>query len=519
MTVRSRCGMRVLVVVLLMACVGRLYGDDLSPVETTTGLVQGIREGAVVIYKGIPFAEPPVHDLRWRAPRPVQKWQGVLAAREYKPQCVQVGGPLPTMPVEPISEDCLYLNVWAPAAPARTKLPVMVYLHGGQFRRGSASTPLYWGHSLASTHRVITVNLAYRVGPLGFLVHPDLSAESQYEASGNYGLLDLIAGLRWVRQNIASFGGDPDSVTVFGHSAGAWAVNKLMISPLARGLFNAAIAQSGGDMGPAGTQEGMAVLRDAEKSGVAFAATMGAQSINELRKLPAERIAAARFDGLPEIPHSNAALPIVDGYVIPGDTYETYTAGKQADVPLLIGYNADEGTYLFRPIETAAYIAATRRTYGAFADRFLALFPAATQAQSARSQIRLAAESAFGWQAWSWARAHARTSQRNVFFYYFSGPQNGHGAELPYVFLYEFGGSWSAHQHEIGAKISKYWTNFAKTGDPNCDGLPRWPRFDGAGEKAMYLGESFEVGSIPDLAEHLLMEEYMTSLRRMRSGR
>lgn len=509
--------MRNLMVVLFaVGCAtGYARGDEPAPVHTTRGLVQGVREADAVLYKGIPIAEPPVGDLRWRAPRPARQWEGVLATREYNPQCSQVGPPLPTMPVEPVSEDCLYLNLWAPSIAAKgTKLPVMVYLHGGAFRLGSPSTPLYHGHKLASTHQVITVNLAYRVGPIGFLVHPELSAESEHKVSGNYGLLDMIAGLRWVRDNIESFGGDPGNVTIVGQSAGAWAVNKLMISALARGLFHAAIAQSGGDMGPTRTAEGMAILRDAEKSGVAFAATLGANSISELRRVSAQVISSARFDGLPQIPHSNAALPIVDGYVIPDDTYHLYAAGKQADVPLLIGYNADEGAHLFRPIDTAEYIAATRRTYGSLADRFLALYPASTEAESARSQVRLAAESNFGWQIWSWARIHARTSHRKVFFYYFSMErENGHGAELPYVFLYEFGGGWSAGQREIGAKMSKYWTNFAKTGNPNGPGLPSWPAFDPGTGEVMYLGKSFGPGAMPDRAEHALMDEYMTGLR------
>lgn len=289
--------MRNLMVVLFaVGCAtGYARGDEPAPVHTTRGLVQGVREADAVVYKGIPIAEPPVGDLRWRAPRPARQWQGVLATREYKPQCSQVGPPLPTMPVEPVSEDCLYLNLWVPAVAAKgTKLPVMVYLHGGAFRLGSPSTPLYHGHKLASTYQVITVNLAYRVGPIGLLVHPELSAESEHKVSGNYGLLDMIAGLRWARDNIESFGGDPGNITIFGQSAGAWAVNKLMISPPARGLFHAAIAQSGGDMGPTRTPEGMAILRDAEKSGVAFAATLGAHSISELRKVSAQAISSAR---------------------------------------------------------------------------------------------------------------------------------------------------------------------------------------------------------------------------------
>jgi para-nitrobenzyl esterase len=306
-------------------------------IQTSDGRIVGALESDVIVYQGVPFAAPPVGELRWRAPQPVKARQGVLAADSYKPQCMQVGSPLPTMPVEPVSEDCLYLNVWARARSENRKRPVMVYVHGGQFRRGSPSTPLYWGAELARTHDVVIINIAYRIGALGFLVHPELTAESEHRASGNYGLLDMIAALRWIKRNVDAFGGDPDNVTLFGQSAGAWAVNKLMISPLARGLFHRAIAQSGGDMGPTRTAEGLAVLVDAEKSGVAFAATLGARTIAELRRVPAEDIAASKFDGLPEIPHSNAALPIVDGYVIPGDTLTLYAAAQQAPVPLLLG--------------------------------------------------------------------------------------------------------------------------------------------------------------------------------------
>lgn len=483
-------------------------------VRTENGLVQGTRDRDVVVYRGIPFAAPPVGDLRWRVPQPARRWDGVLKTDTYRAQCMQLGPPLPTMPVEPVSEDCLYLNLWMPAGRVDAKRPVMVWIHGGQFRRGSPSTPLYWGDELARTKGVVVVNIAYRVGPLGFLVHPDLSDESSHHVSGNYGLLDTIAALQWVQRNVAAFGGDPNNVTLFGQSAGAWAINKLMISPLARGLFHAAIAQSGGDMGPTRTREGMAVLADATKSGIAFAGILGARSIAELRRIPAEQITATEFEGLPEIPHSNAALPIVDGYVIPDDTYKLYSAGKQADVPLLIGYNADEGAFMVRPVEPAAYVAATREQYGALADQFLTLYPAGSEAESKRSQTRLWAESAFGWQMWAWARAHAASAKSKVFFYYFSAKdRNGHGAELPYVFMYAFGGPWRSNEREMAEVISTYWTNFARTGDPNGSDLPAWPNFGPQREAVMHLGESSVAGEVPDLPMHLLMDTHMNGLR------
>ena len=488
------------------------------PVSIDTGLVSGVSQGNIVTYKGIPFAEPPVGDLRWKPPRIAKRWKGTLKADTYKPQCMQLGPPLPTMPEEPRSEDCLYLNLWAPAPHGSSRRPVMVYLYGGGFRQGSASTPLYWGDELAKNNGVIVVNLAYRLGPLGFLVHPELTAESPHHAAGNYGLLDMIAGLEWVQRNIAAFGGDPANVTVFGQSAGAWAINKLMISPLARGLFNKAIAESSGDMGPARTAEGMAVLSDAEKSGIAFATSLGARSIAELRRMPADKITAASFSGLPEIAHYDGSGPVLDGYVIPADTFAVYSAGKQADIPLLIGYNDDEAANMAHPIEAAEYAANTRAHYGAFGDRFLELYPASSEVEAARSQTRLRSEEWVGWHVWLWARTHARTSHSKVFFYHFMGPPSFHGAELPYVFAYVLGrpSGWPEGAREMAQTVSTYWTNFAKTGDPNGAELPLWPVFTGEGETTMYLGQTSAVGRLPDIREHSLMDAYMNSLRIVR---
>jgi para-nitrobenzyl esterase len=506
-----------LVLVLMFACLACSRQSNRPQTITESGAVSGVREGDVIVYKGIPFAAPPVGPLRWRAPQPVHRWNDVLQSDKYKPQCMQNWPPLPTMPAEPVSEDCLYLNVWTQAAGAERKRPVMVWVHGGGFRAGSASTPLYWGNELVRRHGVVVVNLSYRVGPLGFLAHPELTAESDHHASGNYGLLDVIAGLEWVHRNIAAFGGDPANVTIFGQSAGAWVINNLMISPLARGLFHAAIAESeGGDMGPAGTSEGMALLAGAQEGGIAFAKSLGARSIAELRRVPADKITAADFQGLPGVPNSNMALPIVDGYVIPDDPYTLYSEGKQADVPLMLGYNADESAHMFSPVATAAFIANTRQHYGTMADQFFALYPANSDAESVRSQERLWVESSFGWHMWVWARLHAQTSHSNVYFYHFVGEGNaGHGAELPEVFLYGFSDLPPGHQRDFAEKVSAYWTNFAKTGDPNGDGLPHWPPFGVQNEVAMFLGASFVPGPVPDRPLHDLMDAYMS---RVRSG-
>jgi len=264
-----------------------------SGLETVVKIDSGWVSGsgtAVRSYKGIPFAAPPVGDLRWKAPQPAKHWGGIRKADKFPAQCSQLGPPLPTMPEEPTSEDCLYLNLWAPATHTKSKLPVMVFFYGGAFRHGSASTPLYASGGLTKATGIILVNVNYRVGPLGFLAHPALSAESLHHVSGNYALLDAIAGLQWVKRNVSAFGGDPNRVTIFGQSAGSQLVSKLMVSPPVRGLFHAAIGESNADMGPKHTNEGMAVLADAEKAGAAFAASFGAKSIAELRKVPADRI-------------------------------------------------------------------------------------------------------------------------------------------------------------------------------------------------------------------------------------
>lgn len=496
-----------------LALVATSTHADTNRIRLDGGWVEGVTEDGVSIYKGIPFAAPPVGDLRWRAPQPASAWKDVYEATSFKPQCMQLGPPLPSMPEEPTSEDCLYLNVWAPARASTAKRAVMVFIYGGQFRRGSPSTPLYWGDQLARNDDVIVINVSYRVGALGFLVHPELTAESEHHASGNYGLMDVIAALHWVQRNAAAFGGDPHRVTVFGHSAGAWVVNKLMISPLATDLFHAAIAESGGDMGPTRTGEGLAVLADAEKSGAAFAATFGAHSIAELRKVSAQQITASTFDGLPEIPHSNAALPIVDGYVIPSDTYSLYEAGKQAHVPLLLGYNTDEGAYITPLTDTATFTADVHRRYGSRADPILALLPTDSDAAAKHSQQRLWAESAFGWQMWSWARVHARTSGSKVFFYHFTGKQNGHGAELPYVFGHPFMRTWDDDDRTTARMISGYWTSFAKTGDPNAVSLPHWPAYSNQEQNVMHLGKDMRVGEMPDEPLHRLFDAHMNSLR------
>jgi para-nitrobenzyl esterase len=472
---------------------------DPQPVKIDTGFVRGVVDDSVVAYKGIPFAAPPLGNLRWRGPQPPGHWKGVLGANRFPSQCSQLGPPLPTMPEEPTSEDCLYLNLWTPAKYSKAKLPVMVFFYGGGFLRGSASTPLYASGGLPRASGIILITVNYRVGALGFLAHPELSAESPHHVSGNYALLDAIAGLKWVKRNVATFGGDPHRVTIFGQSAGSQIVSLLMISPPARGLFSAAIAESNANMGP-----GMLVLADAERIGAAFAESLGAKSLVELRKISAKKITDSPFDPWPN----------VDGYVIPGETYSLYARGRQAPVPLLLGYNLDEGQYFQTPTTATDYKTAVRKEYGSFADQVLDLFPGGTDEEAARSKTQLWAESAFGWQMWSWARINASTSPQKTFFYCFSSKYgSGHGAELPFVFQYPFGAPWDGEQRDMGRKVAAYWTNFARTGDPNGGELPTWPAFNAKTNLVMYIGEKFEAGTMPQLRAHFLFDTYMNAKR------
>ncbi len=307
-----------------------------QPVRIDTGLIEGIQSGASTVYKSIPFAAPPVGELRWRAPEPAPPWNGVRRADKFGPICMQTGVSVPGAPLEPVSEDCLTLSIWIPAKSRGQKLPVMVWIPGGGFTQESASMPLYWGDALA-TRGVIVVTINYRVGLLGFLAHPELSRESGHHASGNYGLLDQIAALAWIKRNIAAFGGDPERVTIWGQSAGSMSVSLLMASPLARGLFQRAIGESGGFFVPpaaTGSAEGL-FLKGAEEQGVKLAADLGATSLEALRKLEPERFLK---DGIAGTTH-----PIIDGYVLPEEPYTVFAAGRQNDVPILIGSNADEG--------------------------------------------------------------------------------------------------------------------------------------------------------------------------------
>jgi len=488
--------------------------------NVTGGTVQGVAADGLGVFKGIPFAAPPIGEDRWRAPQPLKNWSGVKVTDHFASGCMQD----PTMMTfigskEGVSEDCLYLDIYSPAKSAGDKLPVMVWIYGGGFGAGATSSPTYEGGGLAKLG-VVQVNISYRVGVFGFLAHPELSKESG-EGSGNYGLLDQIAGLKWVQENITAFGGDPSNVTIFGESAGGISVSMLAASPAAKGLFHRAISESGGSFAPpsasGGGARGVPTLAAAEAMGKQFLQKLGVNTIAEARALPAGDIRQAQGPGM-----GAGFWPVADGHVIMGDQYLLYEQDRFNDTPILIGTNSDEGALFIRGDTTVAdFEKMVRAGYGDRADVILAAYPHASDQEATQSARDLARDSIFAWSTWAWARQQTSHGKHKAFVYYFDHrtPQspNGatHAAELGYVFrtLDVRGGNPRPEDIAISELISRYWTNFAKTGDPNGTGLPVWPAFDNAKQQVMVFEDEAGAASIPNLKKLQAMDAYFAWLR------
>ena len=425
---RIRSGIVLLATAILMFTSAALASMSV-PVRVEQGMLAGTTGNApdMRVYRGIPYAAPPVGDLRWKAPQAAAQWQGVRQATEFSKACWQTPYPpaaaIYQAQLPALSEDCLYLNIWTSAKTAKDKLPVMLWIHGGGFTRGFAGTRSYDGEVLARKGAII-VTINYRLGIFGFFAHPALSAESGHHASGNYALLDQIAALQWVQKNIAAFGGDPARVTIFGESAGSWAVNALMASPLAKGLFQRAIGESGGLFSP------MKSLAGAEKEGEKLAgslapappakgedaaASTSTDVLKALRAIPAEQLLkAADLD---------TVRTIVDGWVLPQDVATIFSQGRQNDVPLIVGYNSDEGTTLApQAIHLTApmFIGGVHQRYGAEADQFLKVYPATSDEQAVKSYYSAYRDQAFGWEMRAWARQAVKTGHQPAYMYYFS---------------------------------------------------------------------------------------------------
>jgi len=505
-----------LLLIAMLAVMAGTADAQIRDAAVTGGRVSGVVSSGTASFKGIPFAAPPVGELRWKPPQPVVAWVGVKAAETFAPSCMQdtsfvklFGAP------EAISEDCLYLNVWTPANSANERLPVMVWIYGGAFLAGMTSIPAYDGGPLAEKG-VVLVSVSYRLGAFGFLAHPELSKESG-KGSGNYGLQDQIAGLRWVKENIAKFGGDPNRVTIFGESAGGISVSMLAASPAAKGLFHRAISESGGNFGPARlTNEGGATvpsLTVAERTGQKFLGSLGASDIKSARAIPAAKIQGVQ----------GGFWPVFDGDVLPGDQYELYRAKHFNDTPILIGTNSDEGiTFVPGTTQPAAFEEMIRTGYGAKADVILMANPHATVAESTQSARNIFRDATFAWHTWAWARLQSKQGSGKAYVYYFDHrtPQSpggaGHAAEIPYVFRTL--GKFTGPAGLVGAPrpedfamsdlVSSYWVNFAKTGDPNGPGLPKWPVFTDSAQMVMYFDAKSSARPIPNTTQLKALDEY-----------
>jgi para-nitrobenzyl esterase len=491
-------------------------------VQTESGTVSGIHSTGLSVYKGIPFAAPPVGDLRWRPPAHAASWTGTRQAVAFAPACIQVGVSMPGELPPAVSEDCLYLNIWAPAKAetktAHERLPVIVWIYGGGYINGSASMPLYWGDQLAQKS-VLIVTIAYRLGPLGFLALPELTRESPHHSSGNYGLMDQIAALEWIHRNIASFGGDPKCVTIAGQSSGSISVSILMASPLAKGLFQRAIGESGGLFEPLQLAPKF-LLANAEHEGEKYAAALGAPSLKELRRLSASLL-SGNAGG---IVHA-----VIEPYVLPLSPYEAFTLGQQNDVPLLIGSNAEEARAM---VDVSQETAATfdrdlEHRVGQLPPALLAAYPHATDEEARQAQLGLERDLRFGWDMWAWARLQAGTGKSPVFYYSFrqrppfpagsvyAGWGASHFAELWYVFdhLDQSPWNWTAGDWKLAEEMSSYWVNFARSGDPNGPGLPSWAAFTNAESKVQYLAAPITVGGVSNIQELSVFDAVYSTVR------
>ncbi len=472
---------------------------DVNSVELNAGKVSGktTNDRAVKIFMGVPFAAPPEGELRWKAPQPVVPWKGTKACFTPPASAMQ---PTPKpfycwskefmAPESPLSEDCLYLNIWTTAKKAGDKLPVMVWIHGGGFTGGSGTVPLYDGEAM-SRKKVVFVTINYRLGIFGFLAHPELSAESNLKTSGNYGILDQIAALKWIKENISAFGGNPDNVTIAGQSAGAFSVNILMVSPLAKGLFNKAIAESGGmfsRLSPGQT------LKDAEEDGKQVFKNLNLNSIAELRALPADSLlkTEGRFS------------PAIDDVVIP-PILTSFETGNYNDVPLISGWNADDGVSFGTPAKAAQFRENSARRYGEKTESFLKLFPANSDEEAAHSQ-KLMNQLFFGWNNYAWAKLHSEKGRGKSYLYYFKRVPPGepdygafHSAEIGYALhnLYQWNRPFIKTDYKVEEMMSSYWVYFAQKGNPNRDILPIWPAYDVNNPRVIQFGDNIKSVPLP----------------------
>jgi para-nitrobenzyl esterase len=509
-------------------------------VEIDSGLIEGVASdgGRSRVFKGIPFASPPVGALRWREPQPVEPWSGVRPAKQYGCAPVQPAMAddslmrqfsFATPPECGIAEDCLYLNVWTEADTTDSKRPVIVWIYGGGHRVGSGSHPVADGTRLAELGAVV-VSINYRLGALGYLAHPELTrASGAWGASGNYAGLDLVAALQWIQRNIAAFGGDPSCVTLFGQSAGAAHVNVLAASPMARGLFHRVVVHSSGRFagGPMGAP--MKTLAEAERDGERLLSSLGAHTLDDLRSMPADSMPGPR----------GFWNPIVDGRLLRDSVQTVFERGEETRVPVLAGYTANEAApYPQADLHTReSFVRYAEQTYGNMAGAFLRLYPHETDLDAARSSYLLRRDTAFAYQPYKYAR-FASNGEMDTWLFNFTrevplpgelqfhepAPPQGygayHGAELWYVFntLRNQPWQWTADDERLAQHMARYWLEFARSGNPNVDGLPEWRPFGAAAPHAMHLGTRIALDVPINLAALEFHDAWFCAERERASG-
>jgi para-nitrobenzyl esterase len=454
-------------------------------VKTKSGTVEGVNTSGIKTFKGVPFAQPPVGDLRWREPQPVKAWTGIRKADHFGPRAMQL--PLFSdmqFRSDGVSEDCLYLNIWTPAKQVSDQLPVLVYFYGGGLMAGDGSEYRYDGESMAR-RGIVTVTVNYRLSVFGFFSHPELTKESPHKASGNYGFLDQAAALQWVKDNISAFGGNPKKITIAGESAGSFSVSALMASPLSRGNIAGAIGESGSLLGTRPLQ----TLKEAEQQGLAFGDSLGAKSLAALRALPAQQI-------LDATKNKRVGGVVIDGYLFPRSPVDIYKAGQQAKVSLLVGWNSQEGNWngiLGKAEPTKEnYTKAVQEMYGAKAKDILSVYNPQNDEDVKAVATDLASDRFIGFSTWRWSDIHAQTGAAKVYRYYYERPRpvtkenpsaatSGgavHSAEIEYALgnlptnrVYD----WQPDDYLVSDILQSYFANFIKTGNPNGLALPEWP--------------------------------------------
>ena len=506
----------------LMAA-GSAYAAPMATVAQ--GKLEGVALEKADAYLGVPFAQPPVGALRWKAPVAAKKWSGVRKADKFSASCMQVLNPAegrdpwtPEYLIPPgTSEDCLYLNVWTPHEAQRKKLPVLLWIHGGGNTEGSGSIPIYNGANLAGNGGIVVVTINYRLDVFGFLAHPELTKEGA-GASGNYTHEDIVQSLKWVKANIAAFGGDPDQVTIAGQSAGAGNVHTLMGIPSAKGLFVRAIAESGSGIGPRGAR-----LDTAEATGAAFAKQAGAKSLADLRKMPADAVlqAAAQFR---KANPGQGFRAVIGGSLVPKDpTQAELEAGAFNDTPVLTGFNWDEGSGFEDAYGTwsAAEIQKRLDAFGSQTAAARAIYAPGGEFVPSELGKTLARDRGMAY-TYAWAKRRSAASRNPIYIYQYMhaepGPKQArygsfHTNEVPYVFqnLDAPGRNFGPVDQQVSKTLSGYWLNFIKTGNPNGPGLVNWPAFDNTSESAARLGPNVTVSRVLPVEKRDLYEAYYSA--------